>query len=252
MVVLFYSKRYLGLLASPIRSDSSSSTLLFFSRLLCTAVNGLDSLFDCVDDSNIDQPISPDLQGDSTESNRVSQKDSKEEHNNEGTEPFAIAIAVDLEDNPPNLQKNQDTNVPSPRQIIHRIYHNKLLLLGIFCIWMGLKSAWEKASRPTFETDSRDPLQILRRVKTSYSAVVGDENFKGAQRAAPSLNFADLASKLRQGEEIVHRVAIAKNMTNAASQRRMMERMMTPVPWLIPKEAGNKVVNHIWDDMVFI
>jgi hypothetical protein len=28
-----------------------------------------------------------------------------------------------------------------------------------------------------FEADSRDPLQILRRVETSYSAVVEDESF---------------------------------------------------------------------------
>jgi hypothetical protein len=50
----------------------------------------------------------------------------------------------------------------------------------------------------------------------------------------------------------IYIVAIAKNMTDAASHRRRMERMMTPGPWLIPKEAGNKVVNHIWDDMVLI
>jgi hypothetical protein len=57
--------------------------------------------------------------------------------------------------------------------------------------------------------------------------------------------------EVTQGGEIVRRIAIAKNMTDAASQQRM-ERMLIPGPWLIPKEAGNKVVNHIWDDMVSI
>ena len=183
---------------------------------------------------NDPQPVSPDLQGDITESNRVPRKHSKkEEPNTQETEPIAIASrSLDLENNPPNFEKTQDKNVQSLSRIIDRIYHNKLMLLGIFCIWMWLKSAWEEASRPAVEADSGDPLEILRRVETSYSAIVGDENFKSVQRAASSVTFDDLASKLRQGEEIVRRVAIAKNTTNTAAQRRM-ERMMTPGPWRI-------------------
>jgi hypothetical protein len=199
------------------------------------------------------RPVSPVLEGYSTESNQVSPKDSKEEANNQETEPIAIASrSLDLEDYPPNLQKTQEKKILSLRQMINRIYHNKLMLLGIFCIWMWLKSAWEEASRPAFQADSQhDPLEIMRRVETSYSAVVGEKTLRGVQRAAPILSFDDLASKLRQGEEIVRRVAIAKNMTDAAAQRRM-ESMITPGPWRIPKEAGNKFVNCIWDDMVLI
>ena len=182
------------------------------------------------------QPVSPDLQGDITESNRVPRNHSKEELDTQATEPIAIASrSLDLEENPPNFEKTQFTNVQSLSRIIDRIYHNKLMLLGIFCIWIWLKSAWEEASRPDVEADSGDPLEILRRVETSYSAIVGDENFKSGQRAAPSVSFDDLTSKLRQGEEIVRRIAIAKNMTDAAAQRKM-ERMTTPGPWRILKD----------------
>jgi hypothetical protein len=181
------------------------------------------------------QPVSPDLQDEIRESNRVTREHSEEEPNAQEIEPIATASrSLDLEDNPPNLQKTQDKKILSLMQTIDRVYNNKLMLLGVFCIWMWLKSAWEEASRPAVEADSSDPLEILRRVETSYCAIVGDENFKSVQRAAPSLNFDDLASKLRQGEEIVRRVAIAKNITDAAAQRRM-KRMMTPWSWRIPK-----------------
>jgi hypothetical protein len=198
------------------------------------------------------QPFSPDRQGDNIESNRAPRRHSKEEPNSPKNESIAIGSrSLDLEENTPNLQNTQDKHDLSLMKIIDRIYQNKLMLVGIFCIWMWLKSAWEEASRPTSEADSQDPLEILRRVETSYRAIVGDEIFKTVQRAATIVNFDDFASKLRQGEGIVRRVAIAKNMTDAASQRRI-ERMVTPGLWRIPKEAGNKFVNYIWDDMVLI